>query len=171
MKKGFTLIELMIVIAIIGILAAVAIPMYSDYTKKSRTSEVATNLKEVVKMQILWKEDPNMGGKSTAPWAATIASIGYKTSSGKYASAADACRTAAVTALAATGTDYACGAYYAYRTSATDGCSASVPDTTSLAYAAAQATTEVPNEGPANDAKAWGQACMTKGFDLNHATK
>ncbi len=39
-QKGFTLIELMIVIAIIGILAAIALPAYQDYTTKSRVSEV-----------------------------------------------------------------------------------------------------------------------------------
>jgi len=50
-QKGFTLIELMIVIAIIGILAAIAIPAYQDYTVRSKVSE-GLNLVAAAKLAV-----------------------------------------------------------------------------------------------------------------------
>ncbi len=51
-KKGFTLIELMIVVAILGILAAVAIPMYINYQNKAKTSEAPINIDAIKKGEI-----------------------------------------------------------------------------------------------------------------------
>ncbi len=50
-QKGFTLIELMIVVAIIGILAAIAIPAYQDYTIRAQVTE-GINLADAVKVAV-----------------------------------------------------------------------------------------------------------------------
>jgi len=62
-QKGFTLIELMIVIAIIGILAAIAIPAYQDYTIRSKVSE-GLNLSGAAKLAVSETYDSN--GKFSA---------------------------------------------------------------------------------------------------------
>ena len=64
-QKGFTLIELMIVIAIIGILAAIAIPAYQDYTIRSKVSE-GLNLAGAAKLAVAETYDSNGGFPTTA---------------------------------------------------------------------------------------------------------
>ena len=56
-QKGFTLIELMIVVAIIGILAAIAIPNFLQYQMKSRQSEAKTNLMAIKTSDVSWQAE------------------------------------------------------------------------------------------------------------------
>ena len=55
MKKGFTLVEIMIVVAIIAILAAVAIPNFVRYRKTSQMNACISNLKQLVTASEQWK--------------------------------------------------------------------------------------------------------------------
>ena len=85
-RQGFTLIELMIVVAIIGILAAIAIPNYSEYVRKSRRAEAKAMISQIQQAQEKWRANNVAYTKTWSDLAVPGAACGsgLKTENGYY---------------------------------------------------------------------------------------
>jgi|GEM_PF-579319 len=165
-KKKFKPMQFIgILIAILYLLYLYIVkPMYDDYTRKSRTAEVPATLSEIVKFQILSREDPNV-----REYAAHIKKLGFKTNRGTFAMSPGHCDVKALSpktpypdsaGIYRADAEYACGENYAYAVGAPKVIECNDKGVGNFVWAVAIDRDKVPED--------WWCSCMDLNFNINH---